>query len=197
MDRVVDARGLACPQPVLMTKEALEAVEEGIITVLVDNVASRENVKRFAQRMGCTVEVVEKDGAFELRIVRGFTCELPQAREEPGEAQEGPVILITSDKLGEEDELGRLLMKGFVSTLREATRRPSKILFMNTGVFFTVEGSPVLEVLCELENKGVEIYSCGTCLDYFDLKDKLAVGHITNMYDTVENLTGAGLVVKV
>ncbi len=196
MEKVVDARGLACPQPVLMTKEALEALEEGIVTVLVDNVASRENVKRFAQRMGCTVDVVEKNGAFELRIVKGYTCELPTGVEEAQEG-EGPVILVTSDKLGEEEELGRLLMKGFISTLREASRRPSKLLFMNTGVFLTVEGSPVLEVLKELESRGVEIYSCGTCLDYFDLKEKLAVGQITNMYDTVENLTGASLVVRV
>ncbi len=196
MDKLVDARGLACPQPVLMTKEALETLEEGIITVLVDNVASRENVKRFAQRMGCTVDVAEKNGIFELRIVKGYTCQLPQAQEEAREGQEGPVILITSHKLGEEEELGRLLMKGFLSTLGEATRRPSRLLFMNTGVFLTVEDSPVLGVLKELEAKGVEIYSCGTCLDYFGLKDRLAVGQITNMYDTVENLTGASLVVR-
>ncbi len=197
MKRVVDARGLACPQPVLMTKEALESIEEGVITVLVDNMASRENVKRFAQRMGCTVDVSERDGAFELKIVKGFTCELPQYQGEPEKAEEGPVILITSDKLGEEEELGHLLMKGFISTLKEATRKPSKLLFMNTGVYLTVEGSPVLEALRELEARGVEIYSCGTCLDYFNLKDKLAVGHITNMYDTVEGLTGARLVVRV
>lgn len=197
MDRVVDARGLACPQPVLMTKEALEGIEEGMITVLVDNVASKENVKRFAQRMGCTVDISEKDGVFELRIVKGFTCEIPRVQEELEEARESPVVLITSDKLGEEEELGLILMRGFISTLKEASRRPSKILFMNTGVFLTTEGSHVLEPLKELEGRGVEIYSCGTCLDYFGLKDKLAVGHITNMYDTVENLTGAELVVKV
>jgi selenium metabolism protein YedF len=197
MDRKVDARGLACPQPVLMTKEALEGIEEGIITVLVDNVASKENVKRFAQRMGCTVDILDKEGVFELRIVKGFTCEIPRVQEEPEETQEGPVVLITLDKLGEEEELGLILMKGFISTLREASRCPSKILFMNTGVFLTIEDSPVLEPLKELEERGVEIYSCGTCLDYFGLKDKLAVGHITNMYDTVENLTGAELVVKV
>jgi len=197
MEKLVDARGLTCPQPVLMTKEALEGLEEGMVTVLVDNVASRENVKRFAQRMGCTVEVAEKEGAFELRIVKGYTCQVPRVKEETGAAEEGPVVLITSDKLGEEEELGRLLMEGFLATLKEATHRPSKLLFMNTGVFLTVEGSPVGEVLKELESKGVEIYSCGTCLDYFDLKEKLAVGQITNMYDTVENLTGANLVVRI
>ncbi len=194
MDRMVDARGMACPRPVLMVKEALESLDEGTITVLVDNVASRENVKRFAQRMGCAVEVEEKDGIFVLRVVKGYTCQLPRVEMEEGD---GPVILVTSDKLGEEEELGRLLMKGFLSTLKEASRRPSKLLFMNTGVFLTAEGSPVLEVLRELETQGVEIYSCGTCLDYFRLKDKLAVGQITNMYDTVENLTGASLVVRV
>lgn len=196
MEKVADARGLACPQPVLMTKEALEKTTEGIINVVVDNEASKENVRRFAQRQGCTVDVVERDGLFHLRIVKGYTCELPVKGEER-EASHRPVVLITSDKLGDEEELGRLLMKGFISTLREATCKPSKLLFMNTGVYLTVKGSPVLSVLRDLENMGVEIYSCGTCLDYFDLKNKLAVGQITNMYDTVEHLTGASQVVKV
>jgi selenium metabolism protein YedF len=197
MDKTVDARGLACPRPVLMTKEALEEVGEGIITVLVDNVASRENVKRFAQRMGCTVEVKEEGGFFRIVIAKGYTCELPRAQEESEQAQSGPVILITSDKLGDDEELGRLLMRGFISTLKDATCRPSKLLFMNTGVFLTVAGSPLLESLRVLESQGVEICSCGTCLDYFGLKEKLAVGHVTNMYDTVEDLTGAELVVRV
>ena len=197
MDRMVDARGLACPQPVLMTKEAMEEVGEGIITVLVDNVASRENVKRFAQRMGCTVEVKEENGLFKIVIAKGYTCELPRAQEESERGHDGPVILITSEKLGDDEELGRLLMRGFISTLKEATCRPSKILFMNTGVLLTVEGSSVLEVLRGLEAQGVEIRSCGTCLDYFDLKERLAVGHVTNMYDTVEDLTGAARVVRV
>ncbi len=165
MEKVVDARGLACPQPVLMTKEALEQMGEGVVTVLVDNVASRENVKRFAQHMGCTVDVVEKGGIFQLRIVKGLTCEVSRTPEGSEVGQDGPVILITSDKLGEEGDLGRLLMEGFISTLREAKRKPSKLLFMNTGVFLTSEGSPVLEALKGLESEGVEIYSCGTCLD--------------------------------
>ncbi len=183
---VVDARGLPCPRPVLMTKEALDGIEEGVVEVLVDSVASKENVRRFAQRCGCTVEVQEEEGFFRLKIVKGFVCELPS--QDTGGETGGKVVLVLSDSMGDERELGRMLMRAFLSTLKEASRRPKKLLFVNRGVFLTTEGSPVIDVLRELEGMGVEIYSCGTCLDYFDLKDKLLVGAVTNMYDTVETL---------
>ncbi len=192
---VVDARGYPCPKPVLMTKEALEKVEEGVVEVLVDNEASKENVKRFAQRQGCDVEVREEEGYFRLIITKGYTCELPVASSP--EVGKGKVILFLSDSMGEERELGTMLLRAFLSTLKEASSLPSKLLFVNRGVFLTTEGSKVIDVLKELEERGVEIYSCGTCLEYFGLKDKLLVGKITNMYDTVENLLQSDSVVRI
>ncbi len=193
---VVDARGLPCPKPVLMTKDALEKVSEGVVEVLVDNEASKENVKRFAEKQGCCVEIVEEDGYYKLRIAKGYVC----SREAPEEKQvegKNKVVLILSDSMGEERKLGELLMRAFLSTLKEATNRPKRLIFVNRGVFLTTEGSKVIDVLKELEDMGVEIYSCGTCLDYFGLKDKLLVGKITNMYDTVEELLNADSVVRV
>ena len=192
---VVDARGYPCPKPVLMTKDALEKVEEGVVEVLVDNEASKENVKRFAQRQGCDVEVREEEGYFRLIITKGYTCELSAASSP--EVGKGKVILFLSDSMGEERELGTMLLRAFLSTLKEASSLPSKLLFVNRGVFLTTEGSKVIDVLKELEERGVEIYSCGTCLEYFGLKDKLLVGKITNMYDTVENLLQSDSVVRI
>jgi len=191
---IVDARGFPCPKPVLMTKEALEKVREGVVEVLVDSVASRENVKRFAEKMGCSVEISEEEGFYRLKIVKGYTCELTEDRKDAGKSK---VVVILSDVMGEERELGHILMRAFLSTLKEATVRPQKLIFINRGVFLTTEGSPVVETLRELENMGVEIYSCGTCLDYFNLKEKLKVGKITNMYDTVEDLLNSDSVVRI
>ena len=189
---LVDARGKMCPKPVLMTKQALEKVEEGVIEVLVDNVAARENVKRFAERQGCTVEVKEEGGFFRLVIVKGYAC-----RPAFAEDTTNRVVLILSDSMGEERELGHMLMRAFLATLKEASHRPRKLIFVNRGVFLTTSGSKVIDVLKELEEMGIEICSCGTCLEYFGLKDKLEVGSITNMYDTVEALLTADSVVRV
>jgi len=195
----VDARGLSCPVPVLKTKEALEGISEGVVTVLVDNKASCENVRRFAQSQGCTVEVVEEGGGFLLTIAKGYACEVAQGLDHPRQSpsKEGVTLLITSDYLGPEEELGALLMRAFIATLTEATTLPKSILFLNKGVFLTLDTSPVLEPLRELVSKGVEVFSCGTCLEFFGVKGRLSVGGITNMYDTVERLTGGGEVVTV
>ncbi len=192
----VDARGLSCPVPVLKTKEALEGIEEGVITVLVDNGASCENVRRFAASQGCTVEVREHQGEFVLSIAKGYTCGAPVGGT-PDMGEEGVTLLILNDSLGPDEELGNLLMRAFIATLTEATNRPKRILFLNRGVFLTLVTSPVLGPLKELQDAGVEIFSCGTCLDFFGVKDKLGVGAVTNMYDTVERLTSEERIVTV
>ncbi len=188
---VVDARGLPCPKPVLKTKEALDAVGEGVVEVLVDSEASRENVKRFAERQGCTVEVRKEEGYWRLLITKGFTCQVPSVSE-----SKKKVLLVLSDSMGEERELGDILIRAFFSTLKESSQKPDRIILINRGVFLTTQGSKLIDVLKELEELGIEIYSCGTCLDYFGLKDKLMVGKVTNMYDTVEALMDAEDVVR-
>ncbi len=197
--KVVDARGFACPVPVLKTKEALETLAEGVLTVLVDNRASCENVRRFVQSQGYTVEVKEESGGFTLTIAKGYTCEMPETPgdSEPLSDSENVTLLILSDSLGPEEELGALLMRAFIATLTEATKPPKRLLFLNRGVFLTLGTSPVLKPLQELDAKGVEIFSCGTCLDFFGVKEQLAVGEITNMYDTVERITGGSSVVTI
>ena len=108
------------------------------------------------------------------------------------------VMLIAGDQLGSGDEaLGQLLLAAFINTLPEAKTRPAKMLFINRGVFLTTEGSRVLNTLQQLENEGVEIFSCGTCLNHYQIKDKLKAGKVTNMYDTVESLLTAEKVIRI
>lgn len=187
----VDARGLPCPQPVIKTKKALEAIEEGAVTVLVDSPESCENVRRFAQSEGCRVEVREREGVFYLDITKGQS-----GQAKPKES--GDVILITSDRLGTGDKrLGEILMKAFLNTLWDYEPKPARLLFINNGVRLTTEGSGVLETLQMLEKKGVQIFSCGTCLEYYNLKEKLRVGLVNNMYATVDALLSAAKVIKI
>ncbi len=191
---VVDARGCACPKPVLMTKEALEGIEEGIVEVLVDNPASKENVARFAQKQGCSLEIKEEEWGYRLIITKGYACSLPQVEDK---TTSDKVMIFLSDSMGEDRELGQILIRAFIATLRESSVKPKKLIFINRGVYLTTEGSKVADVLKELEREGVEILSCGTCLEYFGLKDKLVVGSVTNMYDTVESLLGSASVVRI
>ena len=187
----MDARGLPCPRPVVETKKALEEVEEGVATVLVDSPESRENVKRFAESQGCQVEVVEKEGHFRLEIARGES-------QEAARKMSGDVVLIESDCLGTGDrELGEILMRAFLNTLWDTEPKPTRVLFLNSAVNLTTEGSEVLDTLRLLEEEGVRILSCGTCLEYYGLKEQLRVGQVTNMYDTVSSLIAADKVIKI
>jgi selenium metabolism protein YedF len=187
----VDARGLPCPQPVINTKKALEEIEEGTVTVLVDSAESRENVQRFAQSQGCQVEVAERNGAFCLAITKEYSGQA-------GKKQSGDVVLITGTQLGTgDDSFGERLMISFINTLGEATSRPARLIFANSGVKLTAEGSEVLETLQRLEQEGVQILSCGTCPEFYHLADKLRAGIVTNSYEVVDSLLSAGKVIKI
>ncbi|MGB9886073.1 MAG: sulfurtransferase-like selenium metabolism protein YedF [Moorellales bacterium] len=192
MEKVVDARGLACPEPVLNTKQALEAVAEGVVVTIVDSEVARDNVVKFARSQGCRTEVERRGTDYYIRISRSGLTELAQ-QANPALVE---VLLITGAVLGRgDDELGRLLMHSFLGTLAQAEHLPRKILLLNSGVKLACEGSPVLDSLLALEGRGVEICACGTCLDYYGLKDSLCVGSVTNMYSVVETLAEAEKVI--
>jgi selenium metabolism protein YedF len=185
----IDCRNMACPAPVVTAKKALE--ERGELRILVDDGAARENVTRFARNRGCQVCDERVEGGWALTIVAG--AEAPQ--QAPTGA--GRVLLVTTDRLGEgPEELGRLLMKNFIHTLLETHPLPDRILFLNSGVFLTTEGSEVLEALEKLGGMGVEILSCGLCLDFFQRKEKLRAGAVTNMLAIVESALSAGQTIR-
>jgi selenium metabolism protein YedF len=188
----IDCRNQSCPAPVINVKKALQEHRE--IRVLLDAGAPHENVTRFSRNRGCRVSE-ERDGAGWILTITGAADAVNSASgvTSPGNR----VIMITSDRLGDgPEELGRLLMKNFIHTLLETSEFPNRILFLNTGVFLTCDGSDVLEALGKLHGMGVEIFSCGLCLDFFKIKEKLQVGATTNMLATAEYLLSADLVIK-
>lgn len=190
--KTVDARDMPCPVPVVRTKKALEEIEEGQVLVLVNSPTSCQNVQRFAESQGCKVTVEEKEGVFHLHIVK------EKAGRAAPSGQSTDVVFITSDRLGTGDQrLGEILMKAFLNTLWDVEPKPAKILFLNEAVRLTTEGSEVLDSLRLLEKAGVQLLSCGTCLEYYHLRDDLRVGSATNMYDTVNSLLSAGKIIRV
>jgi len=191
----IDCRGQACPAPVIATKRALEASPSGIC-VLLDDGAPRENVTRFAQTRGLTVTETPNGTGWSLQVTgKAGLAVAPQLP--PEQASGERVLLITSDRMGEgADELGRLLMRNFLHTLLETAERPDRILFLNSGVLLTVQGAETIEALSALEALGVELFSCGVCLDFFKKKDQLAVGKVTNMFSTAEQLLAAASVIR-
>jgi selenium metabolism protein YedF len=188
---IVDARNLSCPEPVVRTQNALEEITEGSLVVLVNSPEACQNVQSFAQSQGCGVKVNEKEGT--------FTIEIDNIRKADQRCRSGfGVLLFASDRLGSGDEdLGRLLITMFIDTLAEAAPRHYRMIFINSGVLLTTEGSSVLDTLQQLENAGMQISSCGTCLSHYHLKDKLKVGTITNMYDIATSLLTSEKVVRI
>ncbi|WP_425059419.1 hypothetical protein SCACP_41120 [Sporomusa carbonis] len=191
-DRIVDCRGLACPQPVINTKKAVEQLVSGRIIVIVDNEVAKSNVVKFATANSLGAAVEEKDGHYYITLVKDVSQLSPVSprTEITGECESRQVYLITRNTLGQgSEELGAVLMKSFMATLLEVNPQPAAMLFINSGVKLTVQGSPVLEQLATLAGRGVSILSCGTCLDYYQLKADLAVGEATNMYTIVETIS--------
>lgn len=190
MGKEIDARGLACPQPVILTKQALEGADE--LIVLVDNVTSRDNVRRFAESQGCSVVIKQEGSDFKI-TVKGSPKKTGKAP-----AKTGTVFYITADSVGRgSEELGRTLIPGFFEALTQEERRPDKIIFINSGVNLVCGGSSALESLKVLAVKGVEILACGTCLDYYNLKEKVQVGRVTNAYEVANSLMTAENVITV
>lgn len=207
-EQIVDVRGKPCPQPVVETRKVLGAGDCGIVRVIVDNTASSENVSRLARRMNCDVTIDKKlDNEIHL-LIHPAGVEVPAIPQDQGGASPQPaaqmaprptqtVVLISSSELGVgEKELGGILMRAFIKTLKEVSPPPIAIIFMNSGVFLTTEGSTLLEDLQDLAHEGIEILSCGTCLDYYKLQEKLEIGTVSNMFEIVSFMADADRVLR-
>jgi selenium metabolism protein YedF len=197
MSEIVDARGLPCPQPVILTKQAL--LNHDDVVCIVDNETSQHNVTRMATKMGRPPTVETQTDGIYLRFAGGGAETAAEPEMAVGRAvpAAGPlVIYVSADVMGRgEPDLGGILIRAFLHTLNEVEPKPDVMVFVNTGVRLTVEGSLVLEDLQALADGGTEILVCGTCLGYFELKDKVAAGEVSNMYTIAETLLGAGKVV--
>jgi selenium metabolism protein YedF len=191
--KVVDCRKMTCPLPVVTVKRALEEAAGESVKVLLDDGAPRENVARFAASRGFQVEETREGDGYAMLISGTPGQNLSPQQEKKG----GSVFLVASDSLGEgSEDLGRLLMKNFIITLLDVTEMPERMLFINRGIFLTTEGSEVIEALQQLACRGVEILSCGVCLDFFHRREKLCAGTITNMFTIAESMLRTGSVIR-
>ncbi len=195
MSELVDARGLACPQPVILTRNGMQ--ENVSVTTIVDSETSRENVRRMAEKAGATVRVEHKEDGIYLHISGGRAPQEETVACEPVPAGGPLVLVIPSQFMGRgDDELGHILIRGFFHTLGEVAPLPDTIVFFNSGVKLVVTGSEVLSDIKSLVEKGVEILVCGTCLGHYELKEQIAVGQVSNMYTIAETMLGAGKVIN-
>jgi selenium metabolism protein YedF len=196
--KTVDCRGLACPQPVINTKNALQDTTSPIL-VIVDNEAACTNVSRLAESQGARVSVVQESDEFHLTIKPGQSAPASEASPVvcPTNGAKNMVVHISSEGMGRGDEeLGATLMTAFLDTLSQFKGELSHAIFVNAGAKLAVEGSPVLEQVRQLEQVGAQVLVCGTCLNHFGIKDKLAVGRVSNMYAIIETLSKAGRIIR-
>lgn len=204
--KTVNALGEVCPIPIVMTKNAIrEMTEAGKLEVLVDNETSVQNLMKMAKQKGypATSEKLE-EGKYHvlMDIPAGAEKEMEETVETcpsagQKEKRENTVVVISSGQMGNgDDELGGILIKAFTFALTQMDKLPSTMLFYNGGVKLTCEGSPLLEDLKTLEAEGVEILSCGTCLGFYGLKEKLAIGSVSNMYEIVEKQMNADRILR-
>jgi selenium metabolism protein YedF len=192
---IIDARGFGCPKPVVMAEEALSKIDEGLIEVLVDNEASANNISRFATRQGLYLEIIKEDNHWKIKILKGYPCKVKSAgtperaheahpvelaetveKLSEGEYKKGFMLIIGSDTMGKEEELGKILMKVTLETMLATKDLPDTIFFLNAGVKLTTLNDEIVQILKQMEKHGIEIFSCGTCLKYYKLESELKVG---------------------
>ena len=218
--KVVDARGLACPLPVVNAKKAVEALKDGgSVTVLVDNEIAMQNLQKFVKQKDYDSHIKKvADQEYQIMIVVPSKEELADAdssKEElekifdmweknsentscqPDIRKKGMVVVLSANVMGTgEEKLGKSLMKAFVFALTKQDRLPETILCYNSGAYLTCQDADTLEDMKCLEAEGVKILTCGTCLDFYGLKEQLAVGSVTNMYEIVEVMEQAKTIIR-
>ena len=203
MEKIIDCKGMACPLPVVNAKKAAEEMKAGdALTVLVDNEIAVQNLTRLAEHKGYSASA-EKKAEKEYAVVMQISGAVAEGIQEEEVAcvmdsrRKGMLVVLSANVMGTGDvKLGTSLMKAFVFALTKQDQLPDTILCYNTGASLTCEGADTLEDLKLLESEGVTILTCGTCLDFYGLKEKLAVGGVTNMYDIVERMENAAQIIK-
>lgn len=176
---IIDARGVACPKPVLMAEEALNGIEEGIVEIWVDNEASVANLSRFAIKNGMTPENHAETGYWRVKIAKGYPCEIPVVTEAQvyQEPKKDLLLIVGTDTIGKDEVLGRILMKGTFETMKVTKELPHTLFLLNTAVKFTTTDEEMIPLMQSFAEMGVEIFTCGTCMKHFGLEKELKVGY--------------------
>lgn len=203
MDRKLDCMGMACPLPVINAKKAIEAfTEDGTLTVLVDNETAVQNLTRLGEHNGFAVTAEQTgDRAFSVTMqveAKGAAAQAPaEAMRCAIPPKGGKVVVLSANKMGLGDEkLGEKLMKAFIFALTSQDEIPDKVICYNSGAYLTTQDADTVRDLKKLEEAGATIMTCGTCLDFYGLKDKLQVGIVSNMYDIVEAQLQASAIIR-
>ncbi len=195
MKNIIDCKGLLCPIPVVKTKKYFDSIESGESTVIVDNLVAKNNIVKLATGSGYKSVIEEKDKLYFINIIKEKNEVVNEIVTE--QTNKKFTLVLSSDKLGlGDDELGAMLMKSYVFALSEADIIPNDLLFINGGVKLTSSDSLVLDSLNKLVERGVNILVCGVCLDFYNIKDKLAIGEISNMYTIVQLMNNADKTIK-
>jgi len=199
MIKEIDCRGLACPAPVLQTKEAIEKDHPQVIRVVVDNEASKQNVARFMRSQKLDVSIQQVGNEFHVTgSATGGPAPETSPAETPEQAHHKILVMVTHNCMGHgDDELGQKLMVSFLKTLKEMGKELWRLVFVNNGVKLTIGGSEVLPILQEQASMGTHILVCGTCLTHFNLLDQKQVGETTNMLDIVTAMQLADKVITI
>ena len=204
MKKKIDCMGMACPLPVINAKKAIETfTEDGTLSVKVDNDTAVQNLTRLGEHNGFEV-TFEKNGEKEYTVIMQVKAKAARAAEVPAEAvscavppKGGKVVVLSSNTMGNGDEqLGKKLMKAFIFALTSQDEVPEKVICYNSGAYLTTEDPDTVKDLKSLEEAGATVMTCGTCLDFYGLKEKLKVGIISNMYDIVEAQMSASLLIR-
>ncbi|MEA5069706.1 MAG: sulfurtransferase-like selenium metabolism protein YedF, partial [Christensenellaceae bacterium] len=190
------------PMPVVNARRALADPDVDAVCVLVDNKIAGQNLEKMASQLGYACSFERRDGHYRVIVARDRDAAFAPIAEtsnqpKPARASAGATVLIARDALGGgSEELGRLLMKGFIFSLTELDPPPREVIFINGGAHLTSEGANTLPDLMALVEKGARIYTCGTCLNYYGLMDHLAVGEVADMMRIAGMLNGAARLIS-
>ena len=194
---IINCNGLACPMPVIKTKKYFDLEESKEAIVIVDNEVAKNNVLRLAKGINLNSSYIEENGIYKIQLSRDVIEKSVENKDYIKNEKSGLSILVASNLLGNgDDKLGETLMKVYINTLAEADVLPENLMFINGGVKLTCEGSDVLDSLNTIKNRGVNIISCGACLDFYNLKDNLKVGEVGNMYQIIEIMNTSNNTIK-
>lgn len=202
--RIVDTKGQPCPAPLIAAKKALnETPDGGSFIILTDNKTSFDNLRRFLSDNNAKFTSSESAGTWEMTVTKiSGKAEMTKAEvycsgEIPHFTKGNFVIAFSSDKMGDgDDDLGHLLIANFIKAIKDLDVMPSRMVFYNKGVFLGSVDSPVAPYLREIENMGVELFLCGTCIKHYSLDEKIKTGSVSNMFEIAQIMASAGSVIK-
>lgn len=198
---IIDCKGLACPMPVIRTKKYFDLEDSKEALVIVDNEVAKNNILRLAKGINLNSSFIEEEGIYKIQLSRGEIKDVQVSKINEAldniSVPSAPTILVATNLLGNgDDKLGETLMKVYINTLAESEILPKNLMFINGGVKLTCTGSDVLDSLNSMKEKGVNIISCGACLDFYNLKEELRVGEIGNMYQIIDLMNRSGNTIK-